>query len=74
MNLQGYVYVGKELIDKVTKITDVNYEAKGDMLDMVGIITMIEDLVWQYEETKYNLEEEIDNLEQQWEYHNEGDE
>lgn len=74
MGLQGYVYVGKELIDKVTKITDVNYEAKGDMLDMAGIITMIEDLVWQYEETKYNLEEEIDNLEQQWEYHNERDE
>lgn len=61
MNLQGYVYVGKELIEKVSEITDKDYETKGDMANLDMIIEMVKDLVAEYNEKTYELEEELES-------------
>lgn len=70
--MKGYVYLGKELIEKIEKITDVDTESKGDLVKPEYLTEIIEDLVKSYENMKYEKEEEIDNLQDQLEYARKG--
>ena len=57
--MKGYIYVGSELLDKIEKITDCEYEGrKGDLIDAVSLIDMVQDLV----NDRKRLKEECDDL------------
>lgn len=70
--MKGYVYLGKELIEKIENITDVDCESKGDLVKPEYLTEIIEDLIKAYEDMKYEKEEEIDNLQDQLEYERKG--
>ena len=66
--MKGYIYLGKELIEKVENITEMDYETKGDLIEVSNLVEMLEDLVKRYKDKIYEKSEEIDNLEQQLDY------
>ena len=58
----GQIYVGKELLEKVEKITDCDYEINGDLVDPYRLVEMVYDLQKKYEDTIYSFDEKIEEL------------
>ncbi len=59
-----------EKIKEIEAITGVNYGCRGDLIPMDSLLPMIEDLVYEYHEMKYKLEEELsDEVEQREMYY-----
>lgn len=66
--MKGYIYVGKELIERVEKITNYGYEeVKGDLVPADILIQYLEDLL---KEVENNQEEEPkeNNFKDKYEY------
>ena len=54
--MKVYLELGEDIIEKVEKITGVDYELHGDMIEVEYITNMILDLICEY----HNLEEKIE--------------
>lgn len=60
--MKGYIYVGKELIERVEKITNYGYEeVKGDLVPADILIQYLEDLLEEVENNKEVEEEPKEN-------------
>ena len=60
--MKGYVYVGKELIEKVQDIVEVDYEAKGDLIEISSLVDMVQDLIKERENLIYKFDEKVEDL------------
>ena len=65
-----YLKYDEEKIDEIQKITDVDYDCIGNLIPAENIISMLEDLVYEYHKMKDELEEKLeDEIEQREEYY-----
>jgi len=60
--MKGYVYVGKELIEKVQDIVEVDYEAKGDLIEISSLVDMVQDLIKERENLIYKFDEKVEDM------------
>ena len=67
--MRGYIYVGKELIKRVEKITNYGYEeVKGDLVPADILIQYLEDLLKEVENNQEEQEPKENNFKDKYEY------
>lgn len=57
-----YIEIDKKILEKVTDITNFTYKSKGDFIAYEDVISIIEDLVCEYNVLKEKFEDYKENV------------
>lgn len=57
-----YIEIDKKILEKVTNITNFTYKSKGDFIAYEDVISIIEDLVCEYNVLKEKFEDYKENV------------
>lgn len=57
-----YIEIDKKILEKVTGITNFTYKSKGDFIAYEDVISIIEDLVCEYNVLKEKFEDYKENI------------
>lgn len=57
-----YIEIDKKILEKVTDITNFTYKSKGDFIAYEDVISIIEDLVCEYNVLKEKFEDYKENI------------
>ena len=59
----AYVKIDEKLYDKVSGLTMINYDKKGDKVSVEALMQMIEDLLVEYHRSEETLQDVLSDIE-----------